>query len=223
MRRATVALLVGSLLAVGAPAGWLLAGGPAAAQYGGDAAEALAPAAPAPAPAPETVTQPGPPSIATQSARLVDVVQAADPPVEVRVGGRSAGVDAVGLDAERLVVVPDDVLRVGWYQPGPAPGDDAGSAVLVGHVDDREQGLGTFAVLRDLQAGDEVVVRTASGRELVYDVLALEQFVKAEVPMERLFSSEGPPRLVLISCAGEFDPATRSYRDNVVVTAVPRA
>jgi hypothetical protein len=40
--------------------------------------------------------------------------------------------------------------------------------------------------------------------------------------MDRLFSPEGPHRLVLISCAGAFDPATRSYADNVAVTAVPR-
>lgn len=223
MRRATVALLVGSLLALGAPVGWLLSGGAADAQYGAEAAQALAPEPPDPADGPAAHTQPATPTVPTQSARLVDVVQPADPPVEVRVAGMSAAVDTVGLDADRLVEVPDDVRRAGWYEPGPAPGDDTGSAVLVGHVDDREQGLGTFAVLRELQAGDEVVVRTASGRELVYDVLALEQFVKAEVPMDRLFSSGGPHRLVLISCGGDFDPTTSSYQDNVVVTAVPRA
>ena len=37
--------------------------------------------------------------------------------------------------------LPEDVDRVGWYRFGPAPGAD-GSAVLAGHVDDAEQGLG---------------------------------------------------------------------------------
>jgi hypothetical protein len=40
--------------------------------------------------------------------------------------------------------------------------------------------------------------------------------------MTRLFDQEGPHRLVLITCAGEFDAAIRSYSDNVAVTAVPR-
>jgi hypothetical protein len=130
--------------------------------------------------------------------------------------------DPVGLDARRQVVVPRDVRRAGWYEPGVPPGAPAGSAVLVGHVDDRRQGLGAFAEVRELVAGDLIEVRTASGRRLSYEVLSLEQFPKSEAPMTRLFDQEGPHRLVLISCAGEFDAATRSYADNVAVTAVPR-
>jgi hypothetical protein len=160
--------------------------------------------------------------VTTTSARLTDVVEPSDPPVEVRFAGRSAPVDAVGLDADRQVVVPEDVRRAGWYAPGPQPGARAGSAVLVGHADDADQGLGTFAGLRELAAGDEVVVRTAAGRDLVYDVVSFERFAKAEVPMDRLFTTQGPHRLVLISCGGAFDPVRRSYADNVVVTAVPR-
>jgi sortase (surface protein transpeptidase) len=121
------------------------------------------------------------------------------------------------------VVVPEDVRRAGWYAPGPQPGDRAGSAVLVGHADDADQGLGTFAGLRELAAGDEVVVRTASGRDLVYDVVSFERFSKSEVPMSRLFSTRGAHRLVLISCGGAFDRERRTYADNVVVTAVPRS
>jgi hypothetical protein len=160
--------------------------------------------------------------VATSSARLPDVVQPPDPPVEVRFAGRTAPVDAVGLDTQRQVVVPEDVRRAGWYAPGPQPGARAGSAVLVGHADDAEQGLGTFAGLRDLTAGDEVVVRTASGRELAYAVVSFERFSKAEVPMDRLFTAKGPHRLVLVSCGGAFDPGRRTYADNVVLTAVPR-
>jgi hypothetical protein len=76
--------------------------------------------------------------------------------------------------------------------------------------------------VRGLAAGDQIEVRTASGRSLSYDVVSLEQFPKSEAPMDRLFAQQGPHRLVLISCAGAFDPATRSYADNVAVTAVPR-
>ena len=40
--------------------------------------------------------------------------------------------------------------------------------------------------------------------------------------MSRLFTTQGPHRLVLVSCGGAFDPVRRTYADNVVVTAVPR-
>lgn len=217
MRRALVAVLTGSLLAVGAPAAWLVLDDPGAQEYGGEVASALATASPADPPA-------GRADIGTRSALLSDIDVPAPPdlPAEVRVGDAVAPVDAVGLDSERLVVVPDDVRRAGWYSPGPAPGAAAGSAVLVGHVDDREQGLGTFAVLRELAPGAEVVIRTASGEDLAYEVVALEQFDKTEVPLARLFAPDGPHRLVLISCGGDFDSAAGSYSDNVVVTAVPR-
>jgi len=231
VRRAALAVVSGLLLATAAPGGWLLfGGGPGGDEYGGAAAQALA--APVLPPAPVLPAAPALPvpgagaeglrEVSTASARLADVVAPRDPPVEVRFAGRSAPVDAVGLDAARQVVVPEDVRRAGWYAPGPQPGDRAGAAVLVGHADDADQGLGTFAGLRDLAAGDEVVVRTASGRHLVHDVVSFERFAKSEVPVDRLFTTQGPHRLVLISCGGAFDPVRRTYAENLVVTAVPR-
>jgi len=241
-RCALAALLSGSLLAVGAPAGWLLLGAEVPEQFGSGAATALARHAPPPAaldppaqrggwqasgaggatrdaapPAPAAPRR----SVATRSARLADVA-VPEPPALLRLGGATVPVDPVGLDDARRVVVPDDVRRVGWYAPGVAPGAGAGSAVLVGHVDDRDQGLGAFARLRELTAGAEVVVESASGARTVYGVVALEQFAKAEVPMSRLFAVDGPHRLVLVSCAGPFDSRTSTYRDNLVVTAVSR-
>ena len=240
------AVVAGALLALGAPAGWAVLSGPAPASFGAAAASGLAaagpaapgpgagpvadgPAAPGPglgpvAPEPGPVAAPGPPDpgpeAATGSARLVDVLPRADPPVEVLVAGRAVPVDPVGVDDDAQVVVPDDVQRAGWWTGGVQPGEPAGAAVLVGHVDDDEQGLGAFAVLRELDAGAEVRVRTSSGTELVYDVVAREQFDKAEVPVERVFSPAGAHRLVLVSCGGTFHRGR--YSDNVVVTAVPR-
>jgi hypothetical protein len=213
VRRAALALVAGLVLAVGAPVGWLLLADRDPEQYGADAVAQL-------------TAEPGssglaPGTVRTTSARLADVAPPLDPPVEVRFAGLTAPVDRVGLDADRQVVVPDDVRRAGWYEPGPAPGAPAGSAVLAGHVDDRTQGLGTFAGLRELVAGDVIEVSTAAGEVLVYDVVSLEQFPKAEAPMARLFAADGPHRLVLISCGGDFDGG--SYTDNIVVTAVPRS
>jgi hypothetical protein len=41
------------------------------------------------------------------------------------------------------------------------------------------------------------------------------------VPLDALFQRTGPPRLVLLTCGGEFQPELRSYADNVVVVAEP--
>ncbi len=222
MRRGLVALVVGLLLAVGAPLSWYVLGGRGPTDVGPSvldraAAPTAATTSPASEPRPVGVGAP-----ATRSALLADSVQPGDPPVAVTLDGALAEVDPVGAGPDGEVTVPEDVRRVGWYAPGPAPGSPNGAAVLVGHVDDAVQGLGVFASLLDSEPGDVVTVRTAAGLDLRYDVVSREQLDKRTVPMERIFTTTGPPHLVLITCGGSFDPAARSYDDNVVVTAVPR-
>jgi hypothetical protein len=215
VRRALVALLGGSLLLAIAVGAWWAERGP---EFGAGTAESLA----SPAPRSPASPTPAPTGVGVSSARLADLAPPVlDPPVELVLAGQAAPVVPVGVEGDGLVEVPEDVREVGWYRHGPAPGDDAGSAVLVGHLDDARQGLGVLAGLRGLQVGAPVEVRRAGGEVLRYRVVAREQWDKGEVPMARLFDRSGPPRLVLVSCAGSFDPATRSYSDNVAVTAVP--
>ena len=76
--------------------------------------------------------------------------------------GVDAPLDAVGVAADGQMEIPEDVDRVGWYRFGPAPGQD-GSAVLAGHVDDAEQGLGVLATLREVGVGELVEVTDAAG------------------------------------------------------------
>ena len=77
---------------------------------------------------------------------------APDPPVRVRLPalGVDAPVAPVGVDDRGRMAVPLDVATVGWYRFGSGPGATEGSAVLSGHVDDREQGYGAFHKLGDL-------------------------------------------------------------------------
>jgi sortase (surface protein transpeptidase) len=131
-----------------------------------------------------------------------------------------AVIDAVGVQPDGQMTLPDDVDRVGWYRFGPAPGAD-GSAVLAGHVDDREQGLGALAPLRESEVDDEVVVTDSAGTATRWRVVSRELIQKQVLPLDRLFAREGPPRLTLITCGGPFLPEFGSYRDNVVVVTEP--
>ena len=116
------------------------------------------------------------------------------------------------------MALPADVDRVGWYRFGPAPGAD-GSAVIAGHVDDRDQGLGAMAPLREATVGEEVQVDDSAGTTTRWRVLSRELIQKQMLPLDRLFARDGPPRLTLITCGGPFLPEFGSYRDNVVVVA----
>ncbi len=146
------------------------------------------------------------------------------PPSPVRLTapalGVDATVDAVGVDPDGQMTIPAEVDRVGWYRFGPAPGV-SGSAVLAGHVDSRTQGLGAMAPLREAAVGDEVQVTDATGGATRWRVVSRELISKQVLPLDRLFSRDGPPRLTLITCGGPFLPEFGSYRDNVVVVAEP--
>ncbi|MCF4136437.1 class F sortase [Streptomyces sp. Tue 6430] len=69
-----------------------------------------------------------------------------------------ARVLSVGVADDGTVEIPGDVGQAGWYRYGPAPGARAGSAVLVGHVDDRTGRLGAFAEPYGARKGDAVTV-----------------------------------------------------------------
>ena len=120
------------------------------------------------------------------------------------------------LDDQGALQVPAEAGTVGWYPLGPAPGE-IGPAILTGHVSYR--GPGVFARLSELKAGDRVAVHRADGSLAEFVVYAVNRYSKAEFPAGEVYGDTAEPVLRLITCGGEFDPAARSYRDNVVVSA----
>jgi sortase (surface protein transpeptidase) len=160
-----------------------------------------------------------------RSARIADLDQAPTVvPVRLRIPsiGVDAPVVAVDVEPDGEMEVPDDVRDAGWYRHGPAPGEP-GAAVIAGHVDSREQGRGAFFDLRRLDVGAQVKVTDADGNVQRFDVVARRTYDKAGLPADALFTREGRPQLVLITCGGDFDREARSYRDNVVIYAQPSA
>ena len=135
--------------------------------------------------------------------------------------GLRAAVVPVGVDSTGAMALPGDVSRVGWYSYGTRPGSPTGSAVLAGHVDSRERGLGALAALRRVSPGDRLAVRLADGRTLGYRAVARETIGKTAMPLRELFARDGGPRLTVITCGGPFDARTGHYSDNLVITAVP--
>jgi LPXTG-site transpeptidase (sortase) family protein len=123
----------------------------------------------------------------------------------------------VGVEANGDMEIPG-VREVGWYRFGSRPGDP-GSAVLAAHV--AYDGVdGVFRHLGDLRAGDAVEVGLDDGTVRRFVVTDLAQYPKTDLPAE-VFARGGDPRLVLVTCGGEFDPGARHYEDNVVAYARP--
>lgn len=134
--------------------------------------------------------------------------------------GVDAPVDAVGIDELGRMEIPASGRRVGWYARGAIPGDP-GTAVLSGHVDTAAEGPGALFNLRRLTVGDEITIVDGSGTATTWKVVATDQQAKADLPHHQLFDDIGPPRIAVVTCAGRFDRATRTYDDNLIVWAQP--
>ncbi|UUI65630.1 class F sortase [Cellulomonas wangsupingiae] len=135
--------------------------------------------------------------------------------------GLDMPIDAVGVEEDGTMEIPQDAGRAGWYRFNPAPGDPAGATVLAAHVDSWTTGIGPFSRLREVAPGARVEVTTADGVVHPYVVRDVTQVPKQDAPVEQWFDREGAPRLVLVTCGGAFDREVGHYADNVAVTADP--
>ncbi|WP_020635031.1 class F sortase [Amycolatopsis alba] len=151
-------------------------------------------------------------------------------PARAKVSPVRLAIPAIGLDQAGLIPLalgaagelqpPGRFSDVGWYEGGPVPGDP-GPAVLAAHVDSRS-GPAPFFRLRDLRSGDEVRVTRSDGADVVFRVDSVQRYPKSEFPTQAVYGPAPGNALRLITCGGSFDPAKRSYRDNVVVYASQR-
>lgn len=146
-------------------------------------------------------------------------VAPATPPVRVSVTrlGIAMAVRPEGVDATGQMALPEDPRVAGWYRFGPAPAENAGAVVLAAHVDSRIHGIGPFARLSALRAGDQIVVDDGSASWL-YLVERIDRVAKEAADLPGMFSRDGAPRLHLITCTGRYDRAS-GYTANLVVVA----
>ncbi|MFE5211764.1 class F sortase [Streptomyces sp. NPDC056600] len=140
--------------------------------------------------------------------------------VLVRAIGLDAPVLPVGVTRHGDMSVPSDPAVAGWYRHGPAPGGDRGSAVPAGHLDDVTGALGTFALLREAEPGDQVEVWREGADPVRYRVTARTTVPDDALP-SAVFRRDGPPVLTLITCAPPYVAGEGGYRANLVVVAEP--
>ena len=124
----------------------------------------------------------------------------------------------VGVTKDGTMELPSTVGQVGWYSFGVRPADSRGTTVLASHVDTRTEGLGPFALLREVGIGSTVTVTERSGARHRYRVTAVRKVPKSRLPLDRVFARAGPARLAVLTCGGAYDQGS-GYRDNVLVLA----
>jgi sortase (surface protein transpeptidase) len=153
-----------------------------------------------------------------KSARTYDEVAV---PVRLRIPAVSVDTPLQRLrrQPDATIAVPDRFDVAGWYEEGPRPGQP-GPAVILGHVDSTA-GPAVFFGLATLPVGAVVYVDRADGSGVSFRVTGVSRVPKTGFPTDLVYSPTLQPSLRLVTCGGSFDHDARSYRDNVIVYAVP--
>jgi sortase (surface protein transpeptidase) len=137
-------------------------------------------------------------------------------PVSIRIPaiGVSVSLSQLGLNPDKSAEVPTKYEEPGWFRLGPAPGQ-TGSAVILGHVDDKK-GPAVFFKVNTLKAGDRVDVSLSNGVVAHFVVQTVETYSKSGFPAAKVYASKGFSALQLVTCGGTFDKTTGHYESNVV-------
>jgi LPXTG-site transpeptidase (sortase) family protein len=159
-------------------------------------------------------------TVAEQSGTDVAALPASTP-TEIsipKIGAKSTLV-ALGLNPDQTIEVPpvSKPMQAGWYTKAPTPGE-VGPAVIVGHVDGNKQ-PGIFYRLKEMAAGDEILVSRQDGTTARFLVSEVKQVAKKEFPTDMVYGDTTDAELRLITCGGQFDHDAHSYVDNIVVFA----
>ena len=133
----------------------------------------------------------------------------------------SGTIQPVGMTDAVTMQVPQDISVIGWFDRSALPVADAGNTVLVGHRDGTTDPNGVFRRLEEVRPGDELRVREMSGRRLDYVITSVQSLGRQEFAREAesIFATDGPHRLVLLTCGGSYDAARGGYQSTVVVVA----
>jgi len=126
----------------------------------------------------------------------------------------------LGLNPDGTIAVPSLLTsadEAAWYKYSATPGQP-GTAVIEGHVDSYH-GPAVFYRLGALRPGNRIEVTLADGVTAVFLVTGVREYAKDEFPAKIVYGQAGYPALRLITCGGDFDPATGHYLSSVVVFA----
>lgn len=172
---------------------------------------------PAPVPLPTAVID-----VPRESSELAPVeVLAAPVRLQIPAVAIDIKITPVGVDKNGLMQIPENIQVAGWYRYGSSPGSDTGSTVITAHVDSFEQGLGPFAYLKEMPSGAEIIVTTEDGVKHHYGLESVQNIEKKQLALDQVFDRDGAPRIVLITCGGQFDQNVLNYSDNVIAIANP--
>lgn len=160
---------------------------------------------------PKTITKPIQEIVSVETRQVELPVRLQIPKINV-----DAAVEYVGVTPQGAMAVPKGPDGVGWYGPGPRPGE-VGSSVISGHYGWKNNIPAVFDHLNKLQVGDMVYVVDAKGATTTFVVKEIRSYGEKQDASDVFTSKDGGIHLNLITCEGVWNKATKSYSKRLVV------
>lgn len=156
----------------------------------------------------------------TLARRAASQVRPARPTRVALASGTKVSIIEVSTLPDGTLDAPEDIGIAGWWDGGARIGDPYGAIVVAAHVDSVVQALGPFSELLGTQPGDRLTLWSPHLEQsfAVTSVTLVPKGNPAEI--RQLFSADGRNRLVLITCAGPYDPGGEGYQNIAVITAI---
>jgi sortase (surface protein transpeptidase) len=178
---------------------------------------------------------PGPPTAILghlpDPTRPVTGTPSAAPPAMPYAPPTSIAIPAIGVQAQIIPVGqgPDGTLGTppldkaklaGWYDLGPAPGQD-GAAVIDAHVDSAEMSdyRGAFFTLGQAKPGMHIEVTRSDHTVAEFTIDQIQLAPKTAFPSRKVYTPTAYPSLRLITCGGAYDEKTHEYLADTIVYA----
>ena len=131
------------------------------------------------------------------------------------VGIHSTNFVDLHIAKDGTIEVPGSAREVGFYAPGPTPGQ-LGPAVLAAHVDSTE-GPGIFYSLGAVKPGASITITRLDRSVTTFVVDKVGVYPKNAFPTDEVYRGNfTQSQIRLVTCGGTFDKI-KHYLDNVIV------
>jgi hypothetical protein len=164
---------------------------------------------------------PRPSASASAPARGVHAALSRSTPIQLAMPsiGLTAPLLGLGMDSKGQPELPpfSQPRTAGWLRDSATPGE-AGTSVLVGHVDTRT-GPAVFWNLSAVKPGAPVEVARLDGSTALFTVDRVQSYPKASFPSAQVYAPAKDAQLRIITCGGSFDRKRAEYTGNVVLYA----
>ena len=122
---------------------------------------------------------------------------------------------------------PQDRTKAGWYAPGPKPGAGSGTVLTNGHTYRNNSAIFKEDFAERIATGQliHIVQDNTSTCSYVVSRIWREVDAKSDYPRiiaaHNLYDFEGPERLFLTTCGGDWNSAAQDYDQISLLIATP--